>query len=78
MEEGLSLKLSTVMVGGRQYAVSADTYEYEGGAKPKKGVLGRVGGLVHKKRGEGGEAAVIAPGSRLTFTLTQPMEVIAP
>ena len=59
MDEGLSLKLSTVSVGGRQYAVSADTYEYVGGGnKPKES--GRVGGLVHKKRKEGGEAAVVA------------------
>ena len=79
MDDGISLNLATVNVRGRQYAVNADTFEYEGGgSKQKKGVLGRVGGLVHKKRGEGGEASVIAPGSRLTFTLTQPMEVIAP
>jgi hypothetical protein len=79
MDDGISLNLATLNVRGRQYAVNADTFEYQGGgSKQKKGVLGRVGGLVHKKRGEGGEASVIAPGSRLTFTLTQPMEVIAP
>ena len=77
MDEGISLKLSTVSAAGRQYAVSADTYTYEGAAgKPKKGVLGRVGSLVHKKH-ESADA-VIAPGSTLTFTLTEPMEVIAP
>ena len=77
MDEGLSLKFASVIVDGKQYAVTADTYEHESG-KPKKGVLGRVGGLVHKRREGGGEASVIAPGSRLTFTLAQPMEVVAP
>jgi hypothetical protein len=79
LDDGLSLRLAFVSVGNRPYNVSAQNYEYDGGGnKPKKSVLGRVGGLVHKKHGEGGEAAVIAPGSRLTFTLTAPVEVVAP
>jgi hypothetical protein len=75
MDEGIALKLSTLVVGGRQFSLSADTINYElaPGGKQKKGVLGRVGGLVHKKHGE--EGLVIPPESRLTFTLAAPLEL---
>jgi hypothetical protein len=75
MDEGIALKLSTLVVSGRQFALNADTINYEPapGGKAKKGVLGRVGGLVHKKHGE--EGVVIPPESRLTFTLAAPLEL---
>src|SRR5262249_4632341 len=77
MDDGISLKLASITVGGRLYSVKADTYDSDSGAggKSKKGVLGRVGGLVRKKHSEDGEAAMVTPGSRLTFTLQAPLEV---
>ena len=65
-----SLNLATVSVGGRPYTVSADTYEFEAPAtSPRRASLGRVGGLVRKKREKAKSAPSSPPGSRLTFTL---------
>jgi eukaryotic-like serine/threonine-protein kinase len=74
MDDGISLALSTLSIGGRQFTLTADTYSNDGSGK-KKGVLGRVGGLVRKKKPEGGEAVVIPPESRLTFTLAAPLDL---
>jgi hypothetical protein len=76
MDEGISLSLAGVAIGGRQYPPSADTYSFDGsaGGKPKKGVLGRVGGLVHKKHGESA-AVVVPPETRLSFTLSAALEI---
>jgi hypothetical protein len=73
MDEGISLALSTLTIGGRHYNANAEPLDFEAGGKSKKGVLGRVGGLVHKKRGESGEASVM-PETRMTFTLRTPIE----
>jgi hypothetical protein len=72
MDDGITLRLSTVSLGSRHYNVTADTYHEVD--KPKKHMLGRVGGLVHKKHGDG-EVTVIEPESRLTFTLQAPLVV---
>ena len=73
MDEGLTLKLASITFRGHQYHVDADMYE-AGNEKGKKGVLGRVGGLVRKRKAEG-EATVVPPESKLTFTLQTPLEV---
>jgi hypothetical protein len=78
VEDGISLTLAAVTVGGRRYPVSTEAYSRESEKTGKKGVLGHIGGVVHKKHKDSGEAAVIAPESRLTFTLRQPVEVMAP
>jgi hypothetical protein len=75
IDDGISLVLSTLTIGGRHYNVSADPFDTGGSGKPKKGVLGRVGGLVHKKHGESGGEASVLPESRLTFTLRAPVDV---
>jgi hypothetical protein len=71
----ISLQLSTLTLKGKQYNLTADTYESDTVSKPRKGVLGRVGGLVHKRRNESGE--LVVPSKRiLTFTLRAPVQVV--
>jgi hypothetical protein len=75
IDESISLQLSTLILKGKQYNLIADTYESDTVSKPRKGVLGRVGGLVHKRRNESAEA-VVPSKSILTFTLRAPVQVV--
>jgi hypothetical protein len=77
-DDGLSLSLAALIVGGRHYRVSAVPYLQQSEKAGKKGVLAHIGGIVRKKRSDDGEAAVIAPESHLTFTLRQAVDVMAP
>ena len=85
LDGGLVLELADIGMGGRHFQATAEPYTAgQSDAKDKKGG-NKVGGFFRhldpvKKRGAGGAegATVVAPESRITFTLTQPLEVIAP
>ena len=81
LDEGIVLDLAGISVGGRQYQASADSYSPQGASKERKG--NKVVGVFRhldpvKKRGSQEQAAVIAPGSRITFTLRNALEIVAP
>ncbi len=82
LDDGLVLELADIGMGGRHYQASADPYAAgQSGAKEKKG--NKVGGFFRhldpvKKHGSSEQATVVAPESRITFTLKQPLEVMAP
>jgi predicted Ser/Thr protein kinase len=82
LADGIVLDLTDISMGGRHYQASAAPYTPESaGTKDKKG--NKVGGIFRhldplKKRGGSEQASVVAPESRITFTLKQPLDVVAP
>jgi hypothetical protein len=81
LEDGIVLDLATVTVGGRRYNASAGEYSAPSAGKEKKGNK-VVRGLRHldplHRGGDQATAQVVSPDSRLTFTLSRALEVVAP
>jgi len=78
LADGLVLDLASLTIGGRQYPASSEPYIAQTTGKDKKGnrVLRHIDPF--KKHGSDQAVSVIAPGSSLTITLKQPLEVMAP